>query len=189
MTTTRDQIIQTTSDLLENQGYHATGMSEIVKASGAPKGSIYYYFPKGKEEITSEAVLFAGRMVAERIRVHLANGMDVADAIQTFVETIAHHVEASGFHAGGPLTIVASETATTSERLNLACRASYGLLIDAFKTGLVSHGVAPERATSLAMIVTTSIEGGIILSRTYHTGDPLRQVARELACMLRSCGQ
>jgi TetR/AcrR family transcriptional repressor of lmrAB and yxaGH operons len=135
MTTTRDQIIQTTSDLLENQGYHATGMSEIVKASGAPKGSIYYYFPKGKEEITSEAVLFAGRMVAERIRVHLANGMD------------------------------------------------------AFKTGLVSHGVAPERATSLAMIVTTSIEGGIILSRTYHTGDPLRQVARELACMLRSCGQ
>ena len=192
MTTTRDQIIQTTSDLLENQGYHAMGMSEIVKASGAPKGSIYYYFPQGKEEITTEAVLFAGRTVAERIRAQLVNGMnavDLASAIQTFVDTIAHHVEASGFHSGGPLTIVDSETATTSERLNLACRESYSLLIDAFKTGLVSHGIVPERASSLAMIITASIEGGIILSRTYHTGEPLRQVARELACILRNCSE
>ena len=56
MTNTRDQIIQTTSNLIENQGYHATGLNEIVKESGAPKGSIYYYFPDGKEGITAEAV-------------------------------------------------------------------------------------------------------------------------------------
>ena len=186
MTTTREQIIQSTSDLLENQGYHATGLNEIVKESGAPKGSIYYYFPKGKEEITAEAVLFAGRTVAERIRVHLAENTDAAEAIQSFVETIAYHVETSGFKAGGPLTIVASETATTSERLNLACREAYTLVREAFQTKLLETGFSPDAAASLAWMITAAIEGAIVLSRTYHTGDPLRAAAREMARLIRN---
>jgi TetR/AcrR family transcriptional regulator, lmrAB and yxaGH operons repressor len=52
---TRDQIIQTTCTLLESQGYHATGLNQILKESGAPKGSLYYYFPQGKEELAEEA--------------------------------------------------------------------------------------------------------------------------------------
>ena len=60
MTSTHDQIILVTCTLLEKQGYPATGLNEIVKESGAPKGSLYYYFPDGKEQIVSEAVLFAG---------------------------------------------------------------------------------------------------------------------------------
>jgi len=36
------------------------------------------------------------------------------------------------------------------------------------------------------MFVTASIEGGIILSRTYHTGDPLRLVAEQLALSIKA---
>ena len=187
MTSMREQIIQTTCDLLENQGYHATGLNEIVKESGAPKGSLYYYFPEGKEEISSEAVLFAGRLVAERVRQHLAEISDPAQAIQSFVENLSRHVEASGFRAGGPLTIVASETATTSERLNLACREAYSLLQAAFKQKLLSSGLPEERCALLALTITATLEGAIILSRTYHTGEPLRQVAGQLACLVRGC--
>ncbi len=186
MTTTRDQIIQTTCDLIENQGYHATGLNEIVKESGAPKGSIYYYFPDGKEGITAEAVLFAGRAVAERICTHLAATADPAEAVQSFVEMVAHFVEASGFRSGGPLTIVASETATTSEKLNLTCRDAYTLMREAFQTKLLGSGFSQERAASLAWMMTSATEGGIILSRTYHSGDPLRTVAKELACLIRA---
>jgi TetR/AcrR family transcriptional regulator, lmrAB and yxaGH operons repressor len=183
----RDQIIQTTCDLLENQGYHATGLNQIVKVSGAPKGSLYYYFPEGKEEISSEAVLFSGRLVAERVRQNLAEISDPAEAIQNFVETLSLHVEASGFRAGGPLTTVASETATTSERLNLACREAYTLLQDAFKQKFLSSGLTEARSVLLALTITATLEGAIILSRTYHTGEPLRQVASQLACLVRGC--
>ena len=187
MTSTRDQIIQSTCDLIENQGYHATGMNEIVKESGAPKGSIYYYFPEGKEEITAEAVLFAGRTVAGRIRRHLAAFEDPAEALQSFVENIAHHVEASGFRAGGPLTIVASETATTHERLNQACQQAYALIREAFAERLRAAGFAPDHAQRLTWMIISAIEGGTILSRTDHSGDPLREVARQLADLLRRC--
>lgn len=185
MTSTRDRIIQTTCELLENQGYHATGLNQIVQESGAPKGSIYYHFPEGKDSITSEAVLFAGQNVAERIRVHLAKIEDPAEALQVFIETIAHFVEVSGFHSGGPLTIVASETATTNELLNTTCRAAYDLMRAAFRDKLLQSGFSEERAENLVWIITSATEGGIILSRTYHSGDPLRRVAREIAQLIR----
>ena len=50
MNTTRQQIVEKTSALLERQGYHATGLNQIVAESETPRGSLYYYFPHGKEE-------------------------------------------------------------------------------------------------------------------------------------------
>ena len=128
MSDARAHIIQTTSQLLEKQGYHGTGLNEIIRESGAPKGSLYYYFPDGKEQITAEAVLQSGRMVSERIRDGLVASNSPAKAIYEFILLIAENVEQSGFAAGSPLTAVAMETATQSERINLACREAYGML-------------------------------------------------------------
>jgi TetR/AcrR family transcriptional repressor of lmrAB and yxaGH operons len=183
MTSTREHIIQTTSQLLEKQGYHGTGLNEIVKESGAPKGSLYYYFPEGKEQITAEAVLQSGRVVSERIQSGLATG-GAPKAIHDFILLIAENVERSGFAAGSPLTAVAMETATQSERINLACRESYGMLQSAFKEKLLESGFPKTKAEEVATFVIASVEGGIILSRVSHTADPLRLVARQLKVLL-----
>lgn len=185
-TTTREKIIQATYVLLENYGYHATGLKEIVARSSAPKGSIYYYFPDGKEGIAAATIAFAGTRIAERIRANLAGTSTAADAVRVFLETIAHFIEVSGFEAGGPLTIVASETATTSEKLNAACREAYDQMRAAFAEKFLNSGFPPQQAQSLAWSVTSATEGGIILCRTYHSGDPLRQVAQHLALLIKS---
>jgi TetR/AcrR family transcriptional repressor of lmrAB and yxaGH operons len=184
MSNAREQILQTTCDLLEKQGYHGTGLNEIVKESGAPKGSLYYYFPEGKEQITAEAVLQSGRVVSERIRSGLAAGSSGPKAIHDFILLLAENVERSGFAAGSPLTAVAMETATRSERINLACRAAYGMLQGAFKDKLLEAGYSKTKAEELATFVVASIEGGIILSRVSHTADPLRLVAKQLKMLL-----
>jgi TetR/AcrR family transcriptional repressor of lmrAB and yxaGH operons len=187
--TTREKIIQTATDLIENQGYHATGINEIVRKSGAPKGSIYYHFPEGKDGITAEAVRFAGETVAERIRANLSEKTDPAESVQTFLETIAHYVEVSGFRSGGPLTIVASETATTNENLNQTCREAYDRMRAAFSEIFLTNGFSNERTESMVWMITAATEGAIILSRTYHSGDPLRKVAKELAALIQKCDQ
>lgn len=186
--TTRDQILDATGTLLENQGYNATGLNEIVRESGAPKGSLYYYFPQGKDEIVSEAVILSGERVSERIRSHLAEFADAGSALQSFIEIVAHYVEASGFRAGGPLTIVASETASTNERINLACREAYSMLKMAFQEKLVACGYETAQADRLALVILSAMEGGIMLSRTFHSGDPLRLIARQIPALLACPG-
>ena len=183
MSSARDQIIEATCDLIESQGFHATGLNQIVKESGAPKGSLYYYFPEGKDAIAEAAIARAGQTVAERILASLVSA-DAARGIPAFVESIAYFVEASGFRSGGPLTTVAMETATTNDRLNQACRAAYRQLRGAFEAKLAESGYAQPDA--LATFITAAIEGGIILSRVYHTGDPLRQVAAQIGRFLKT---
>lgn len=184
MSSVREQILQATCTLLEKQGYHGSGLNEIVLESGAPKGSLYHYFPEGKEQIAQQAVLLSGRETAERIRNGLPKRAGASKAIHDFVLKIAEAVERSGFAAGGPLTAIAMETATKSERINLACREAYGMIQSAFENKLLECGYEKNAAVEMALFITASIEGGIILSRTYHTADPLRNVAKQLKAML-----
>lgn len=185
MSVMRDVIIATTRDLLETQGLHATGLNQIVKRSGAPKGSLYHYFPAGKDEIAEAAIVGTGHAVAEHIAAALAEPEDAAEAVYSFVMRIAELVEVSKFTSGGPLATVAMETATTNARLNHACRGAYDRLQMAFESKLVDVHYPKAAARDLATFITAAIEGGTILCRTYHSGDPLRLVAAQLRGVLR----
>ena len=180
MNTMRDQIIAATSVLLERQGYYATGLNQIVQASGAPKGSLYYYFPAGKEELTAEAIERSSRLLAAHTRTELGAVADPAEAVRQFIRNLAVHVQASACQSGAPIAAVALETAAASDRLAAACGAAYARLHDVFRDKLVLGGIAPERAASLATLIVAAIEGGIVLTRAHRSAAPLEQIADEL---------
>ena len=184
MSTAREQILLTTCLLLEKQGFHGTGLNEIIKESGSPKGSLYYYFPDGKEQIAAEAILESGKLTASRIRSGLSESRVPAKAIYDFIMQIAKNVELSGFGAGGPLTAVAMETAAQPGRINSACKEAYEMIEAAFRDKLLESGFPSRKASDLSQFITASVEGGIILSRTYHSADPLRLVAAQLKGIL-----
>lgn len=182
----RNQIIETTCELLNLQGYHATGLNEIVKESGSPKGSLYYYFPGGKEELTEEALEHVGRMILGRIETHLRAVAPPGEAIGGFIRLVARNVEASGYKSGGPITTVALETASTSDRLRRCCEGIYASWHRAFRLKLeVGEGGLPsERAEELATLILASLEGGILLCRTQRSPRPLQHVAGALQALI-----
>jgi TetR/AcrR family transcriptional regulator, lmrAB and yxaGH operons repressor len=180
MTTTREQIIETTSDLLERQGYYATGLNQIVQESGAPKGSLYYYFPGGKEALTAEAIERSAHAFTQIIQTELAQHADPAEALYHFMLGLAARVQASSCRNGAPIATVALETAGHSERLTAACQTAYGRYQAAFADKLAAGGFTAERAAGLATLIVAAIEGGIILSRTQRSAAPLEQIAVNL---------
>ena len=185
MSTARDQIIQTTCELLELQGYHATGLNQIIKESGSPKGSLYHYFPGGKEELTAEALRHVGGIVTGRIRANLDAIADPAEAVGAFIRNIAFNVEQSGYTAGGPITTVALETAASSERLRADCRAIYAEWQAVFADKLIAGGIDAEQAHALAAVIIGAIEGGIILARTERSPLPLERIGDAMSRLIR----
>jgi TetR/AcrR family transcriptional repressor of lmrAB and yxaGH operons len=184
MSTAREKILQTASELMEKQGYHGTGLNEIIQKSGAPKGSLYYYFPDGKEQLASEAILRAGQTVSERFRDKTADKPDPAQAIRDFLYMIAKRMEETKFYTGSTITMIAMESVTESKRINTACQEGYAMLIGAFKDKLLSGGMEDSKASDMAELIIAAVEGGIILSRTYHDANHLRRIANHIFQML-----
>jgi TetR/AcrR family transcriptional repressor of lmrAB and yxaGH operons len=184
MGSARDQIIETTCILLELQGYHATGLNQIIKDCGSPKGSLYYYFPGGKEELTAEALYRVGQIVRERIKANLALVDSPAQAIGNFIRLVAKSIQASNYCTGGPITTVALETTACSERLREECDRIYiGWQAVLFEK-LLSGGFSMERSKRLASLIIAALEGGIILCRTNRSPEPLENIAQELEILL-----
>jgi TetR/AcrR family transcriptional repressor of lmrAB and yxaGH operons len=187
MNSTREQIVTTAARLLEGQGYYGTGLNEVVRESGAPKGVLYYYFPEGKEQLTAEAIEQSARLLAANMQQELGEepGPDAAvDAVCSFMLRLADYVEAGACRVGAPIAAVALETAGTSDRLAAACRSAYALLESVVSARLERGGWPPDKAASLATFVIASFEGGIVLARAQRSAAAIRLGATHLRTLL-----
>jgi len=187
MNTTREQLLTATAQLLESQGYYGTGLNEIVRVSGAPKGVLYYYFPEGKEQLTAEAIEQSARFLADHMRHELgdeAGAPAAVEAICGFMLRLADHVQAGGCRVGAPVAAVALETAGASERLAAACRDAYLLLQSVVANRLERSGWAADEAASLATFVIATIEGGIVLARAQRSAEPIRTCVGPMRTLL-----
>jgi TetR/AcrR family transcriptional repressor of lmrAB and yxaGH operons len=187
MNTTREQIVTAAARLLERHGYFGTGLNEVVKVSGAPKGVLYYHFPEGKEQLTAEAIAQSAGLLAANMQQELGAvpGAEAAvDAICTFMLRLADYVEAGACRVGAPIAAVALETAGSSDRLGAACADAYGLLESVMAARLMIGGWSPGAAASLATFVIAAFEGGIILARAQRSADPIRQNAAHMRTLL-----
>jgi TetR/AcrR family transcriptional repressor of lmrAB and yxaGH operons len=116
----------------------------------------------------------------------LAGDSSPAEAVYGFLMGMAKNVEEAGFGAGSPLTTASVETAMTSETINRACQDAFEFILSAFREKFLMSGFDEIDSGELALYVTTVVEGGILMSRTYHRAEPLRLAAKQLQGYLKS---
>lgn len=181
----RTKLMKTASRLFQQQGYHATGLNQITKESGAPKGSLYYHFPEGKEQLAIESVQLTAKFVAENIEEGLNKFSDPIKAIQSFILDMAERFQKERFKVGIPIASVALETALISEPLRKACQSAYGDFQHLFTKKLADSGYKAERAEELGIVINSMIEGAFLISFTMGTTDALRLVAKQIPVLLK----
>ena len=180
----RDKILETAARLFQVKGYHATGLNEIIAASGSPKGSLYYYFPGGKVELAVEAIRFASNVIVRRGKRILSSESDPTKAIQLNIEDIAEHFRSGGASDDLSFCMIALESSNENEQLRLACEAAFDERERLFFDKLLAGGYAEEEARRLAALVQILIEGAIVATRTRKDVAALVEVSALIPSLL-----
>jgi TetR/AcrR family transcriptional regulator, lmrAB and yxaGH operons repressor len=159
--------------LFSQRGYHGTALNDILAAAGSPRGSLYFHFPGGKEQIGEVASGVAGEAVRQVIAVAAETSSDVEEFLTQIVRTMASNLERSGYTEGCPIATTALETAAQSDVLGGAARTAFQSWEHELARGLERFGM--KGATVLATMVLSQLEGALLLARTYRSLEPMRR--------------
>jgi TetR/AcrR family transcriptional regulator, lmrAB and yxaGH operons repressor len=182
---TREHMIETTASLVHRRGFYGTSLNEILTESGAPRGSLYYHFPGGKEQLVLEATRQGVASVTQLLKEVLTGSPEIAEGVRAFVEAAAHMLRDSGYVFGcpvAPIVLDSPESSALAEVCQEALEEWQQVLVE----GLGSAGIERERAESLATMIVCGLEGGLILARARRDIAPLDAVAEEFASMVQS---
>jgi AcrR family transcriptional regulator len=177
----RDRLIEATGRLLQQQGYSGTGLNQILAESGAPKGSLYFYFPGGKEELVSEALRRIHDLTAAGMHRVLDAHADPGEGLRAYVLGVARALQRSDFLLGCPVTAVTADTAATSDILRGVSSSVFGHWQEVIAERLRRAGWSADEALCRATIALAALEGALLLSRTHRDTAPLDAVADHLA--------
>lgn len=182
----RDRMLDTSAQLFRRQGYAATGFKQIVAEGGGPIGSLYHFFPGGKEQLGAEALARSGGRYAHLIDAVFERTEAAADGMAEWFELAAELLERTGFSDGCPISTVALEVANTNDRLREVCAEVFRSWQSKIAARLEEEGHAPERSAALAGFALAALEGAFVLSRTTRDATPVRTTGAIVAETLRA---
>lgn len=179
----RDAIVDAAVRLFRQKGYAATGLADIVEASGAPKGSLYHYFPGGKAAIGEAAVREAGRRILETVRELSVSAASAGDLVKAHAGRLAGWMTRSGYRDGAPMTTVLLENAPDDALITAAGHAALQAWAGELVTRLEADGIDGSRAARLASLTIAALDGALLQARVEQSARPLQVAAEELAAL------
>ena len=178
---TKARLAESMLELIQTSGYSGTGLNAVIEHAAAPKGSIYFHFPDGKEGLGVAAVELAAKQFETLIAETAVSAGGAAGAARAAIEALTTIVSESDFRLGCPVSVVTLEMGAESERLRQACASAFESWITPTAALLEASGIDPEGARSLATVVVSTIEGAVIVSRAMRSTQPLISAADVVA--------
>jgi TetR/AcrR family transcriptional regulator, lmrAB and yxaGH operons repressor len=176
----KEKTLSAAVKLFSQRGYHGTGLQDILEAGGAPRGSLYFHFPKGKEQIGEAAV----QLGTEGVREFITDAAQTSGSVQAFLVKLARgmaaNLERSGYREGCPVATTALETAAQSDVLGRAARTAFQTWEQEITRALISFGMKANKADRTATAVLSQLEGALLLARTYRSLEPMQRAEKAL---------
>jgi TetR/AcrR family transcriptional repressor of lmrAB and yxaGH operons len=180
----KDRILEAAIFLMKQSGLTGAGINQLLARSGAPKGSVYYYFPEGKQQITGEALALYAQRVAAAFERALSSKRKPGDKIRALFRFVADRFEEGAFEqscAAGAVTLDLDAEVVAIRPIIAAAFASWQAVI-------ASHLPIRRRARreSLAGLVLSTIEGAYIRGRAERSKNAFLEAGEWLAQLAQS---
>ena len=154
--------------------------------SGAPKGSLYFHFPGGKDQLVVEATQYTvGRITANLLET-LRTTTSPALAVRAYFEATAEALVASDFAFGCPIAPLVLDGIADLQDVALVCRTAFREWADILEQNFISAGISPKRARGIAILGQATIEGVLLMCRSERSVAPLESALPELLHLIES---
>jgi TetR/AcrR family transcriptional regulator, transcriptional repressor for nem operon len=132
----REKLLDQGVALLMEQGYHGTGLQELVRSVGVPKGSFYNYFPS-KEAFSAEVVTHYIEPFITQLDGHLRRpDVNAETALKAYFNELIEETERRDFKGGCLLGNLIGEIGDTSDLCQLSLREAVRRYRDKLEEGL-----------------------------------------------------
>jgi TetR/AcrR family transcriptional repressor of lmrAB and yxaGH operons len=179
-------MLEATGRLLRQRGYHGTSLNDILAASGAPRGSLYFHFPGGKDQLVVEVTRDSVDKVTKRLETALAADVAPAQAIRGIFEAVAVMLDENRYALGCPVAPVVLDAPDDVPDLAELCRSAFETWIGLIRNALAGVGMAEKRANALALLVESSLEGLMVIARATHDRNAVKAVADEVVALVEA---
>ncbi|MEV4739047.1 TetR/AcrR family transcriptional regulator [Streptomyces sp. NPDC049555] len=183
---TRERIVRAAARLLQRQGYEGTGIKQIAGEAGATLGSVYHFFPGGKQELAVAAIRHGEGEFADMLTTALSGTEDPAAAIEDCTRLLATALRASDWTEGCPVAATALETVGRAPAIQRACAEAIGHWTDLVAAKLCDGGLDRDPAHELAGAVISTLEGAELTAQVLRSEEPLLSAGRHLARLVRT---
>ena len=174
--TVREAMIEAAWLLIAERGLEGMSTREVLARTGAPRGSVYHYFPRGRTELIELAIDHSRRWMQDQIdAIHAETPEDV---VTGYINIWRRVVERTDFHAG--CAAVGAVAGGHDPGILDRAEAAFSAASDALAARLQQVGLTPAEATQRATLLICAAEGAVILARARRTAEPLVLVAEQL---------
>ena len=180
----RDRMIDAAIVGMRVSGLAGAGINQVISASGAPKGSLYHYFPGGKLALAREALERFGAQRQAELETALAGEAPVDQKIKRLFARMAKGLAQEDFRYGCAVAGVSLDLDEDAAALGPVCAALLGNWTDTIAKALEPLPTARRRA--LARFVVTAFEGALVQARASRNAQPVLEAGEQLAALVRA---
>ena len=183
---TKTYIIETATTLFQKKGYMTVGLTELLHACNISKGAFYHHFPLGKEQLLITCLETLNQVISQDMHNIFSSYETTGEAVKAVLQKLIDAYDTEGTIVGYTFTSIVSEMGSLSENVRLACEHMYENIERIIAHKLQQEGIPYDEAKQQALLITATIEGGIMLTLTKKTSKPLQTISQQLSQKLKT---
>jgi TetR/AcrR family transcriptional regulator, transcriptional repressor for nem operon len=186
---TKGKILNKSGVLFNTQGYKATSISDITKATGYTKGAIYRHF-KNKGVLEKETLFYLSSRMFEILRARIRREASAGDKLRAIFAYFQSYVINPEVKGGCPLLNAAVEADDSNPVLRREAVKTLDVLRDSVVT-ILKNGIRFKQIKKdidldyYATIIIASLEGAIMMSKLRGNNHDIRRVIKHLEKQLQ----
>ena len=181
----KELILKNAAKLFAYKGFSGAGIDEILKSCNIPKGSFYYYFPGGKEELGIEVLHYVYNRMEDSIKKNIfSTSNDAVVVFSNMLDRLTDIFDKNHLFESLVITFMGMESVHISDKLSLESEKIYTKWQEFYRVKLLDCGYSDEEAKDYSLVLFTLVHGSLISCWIKQNTTGLQNMKKQLPKLL-----